>query len=308
MNIGIAGEVRVVVSREDGSIKQDTGYQKNIILNQGLDFFGGAKGSAINDKCAIGAGNIAPVATQTSLVSFIAITSGTDATSDYAYVNKGDNLYRMWEQKRYRFEGLNNVNINEVGLASQGTTQSDYYLTTRALIKDTLGQPTTITVKLGETLDVYYKIHKVVGISDNLHVVNMLDGNGGSVPYNVVTRPAKVGSSSEWAVSTPAITGSLYAGIGTLGAISNIPSGVGYINLNSTGAPYQAGSYKRVFAFNAGLNLLAEGLNVIYVRGVFFPFQMSFNSVASNSPIPKTNKNILELPYEISWGRYEGAL
>lgn len=308
MNIGIAGEVRVVVSREDGSIKQDTGYQKNIILNQGLDFFGGAKGSAINDKCAIGAGNIAPVATQTSLVSFIAITSGTDATSNYAYVDKGDNLYRMWEQKRYRFEGLNNVNITEVGLVSQGTTQTNYYLTTRALIKDTLGQPTTITVKLGETLDVYYKIHKVVNVSDSLHVVNMLDGNGGSVPYNVVTRPADVGTSSEWSVAKPSEGGSLYAGIGALGTIKNTPSEAGYINLDSTGAAYQAGSYKRVFTFNAGLNLLVGGLNVIYVRDVFFPFQMSFKSVASNSPIPKTNKNILELPYEISWSRYEGEL
>ena len=39
-NIGMAGEFRVVVKRADGSTKIDTGYQKNLILNQGLDFFG----------------------------------------------------------------------------------------------------------------------------------------------------------------------------------------------------------------------------------------------------------------------------
>ena len=43
-NMGIAGEFRVVVKRADGSTKIDTGYQKNLILNQGLDFFGGGRG------------------------------------------------------------------------------------------------------------------------------------------------------------------------------------------------------------------------------------------------------------------------
>lgn len=38
-NMGMAGEFRVVVKRADGSVKTDTGYQKNLILNQGLGFF-----------------------------------------------------------------------------------------------------------------------------------------------------------------------------------------------------------------------------------------------------------------------------
>ena len=36
-NIGVAGEFRCVVKKADGSIKTDIGYQKNLILNQGLD-------------------------------------------------------------------------------------------------------------------------------------------------------------------------------------------------------------------------------------------------------------------------------
>ena len=37
-NIGMTGEFRCVVKKSDGSTKIDTGYQKNLILNQGLDF------------------------------------------------------------------------------------------------------------------------------------------------------------------------------------------------------------------------------------------------------------------------------
>lgn len=40
MRVGVAGEFRCVVTKADGTIKTDTGYQRNIILNQGLDFFG----------------------------------------------------------------------------------------------------------------------------------------------------------------------------------------------------------------------------------------------------------------------------
>ena len=43
-NIGMAGEFRCVVKKSDGSTKIDTGYQKNLILDQGLDFFGGGNG------------------------------------------------------------------------------------------------------------------------------------------------------------------------------------------------------------------------------------------------------------------------
>lgn len=53
-NMGMSGEFRCVVKRADGSTKIDTGYQKNLILNQGLDFFGGSNGSDMMAYCVIG--------------------------------------------------------------------------------------------------------------------------------------------------------------------------------------------------------------------------------------------------------------
>lgn len=331
-NIGIAGEFRCVVTKADGTIKEDTGFQKNLILNQGLDFFGGDNGRYINNSCAIGSGNSAPTVTQTGLDAYIKQVGGTDVTSDYSYADEGDNLYRMWEQKKYRFTGLNNVNISEVGLVSNGTSASNYYLTTRALIKDTEGNPTTITVKSDETLDIYYKIHKVIDVTDKSFVVNMLDGDGGAVPYNVVIRPSHLGNSQYNSVTeilnihSGGSSGASYTYLmvspSDLAHYTTAPSGGERINLQS-GNPvrfgtYIPGTYKRVVTIYLGLDsgnvdniltLFTLGSSSFgYAPFKFLPFQIRFGSVADDSPINKTNKETLTLPFEVSWGRYEGEL
>lgn len=313
MHVGIAGEVRCVVTKADGAVKFDTGYQKNLILNQGLEFFGGGKGNYINASCAIGSGNSAPEINQTALDAYIAQASGTDITSSYAYVDKGDNLYRMWEQKKYRFTGLADGNISEVGLVSTGTTSTNYYLTTRALIKDSSGAPTSISVKTGEVLDVYYKIHKVIDTRDKAFVINMSDGNGEAVPYNVVVRPAMVGDGGSWSVSRTAIEnpGNLAGSAATLAdltAITSKPS-ANYISNTHSNKPYIPMSNKLIVNRSYGLNDYVTGVRtIVSYSNYFFSLQVRFGSVANDSPIPKTNKDTLTIPLEISWGRYEGTL
>lgn len=332
MHVGIAGEVRCVVTKADGKVKTDTGFQKNLILNQGLDFFGGGRGVSINASCAIGSGNSTPVVTQTKLDSFLALTSGTDTTSNYSYVDEGDDLYKMWEQKKYRFTGLDDANISEVGLVSTGSSSANYYLTTRALIKDSAGAPTSISVKTGETLDIYYKIHKIINTTDKSFVVNVLDGNGGSVPYNVVIRPAFVGNSTMLSVTSPLTVDSRHqegnqdyswstspdepqsisAGVKKTGNVERIS------NYGTTLSTYISGEFKRVLTINLGLNYgntyplrtLADGQGwtASWTTQKLFPFQIRFGSVADDSPIVKTNKDTLSIPLEFSWGRFEGEL
>lgn len=312
MHLGIAGEVRCVITKTDGTTKIDTGYQKNLILNQGLDFFGGNHGRYINASCAIGSGNSTPAITQTKLDAFLALASGSDTTSDYSYVDEGDGLYKMWEQKKYRFTGLDDVNISELGLVSQGSTSENYFLTTRVLIKDSSGTPTSIGLKLGETLDIYYKIHKVIDTTDKSFVINMLNGNGDTLPYNVTVRPAFVGNSS-WNVSgvfnDPGNQGGTEAGSSRLSPITTTPSNGSYMSSTWYPLTYQAGSNKRVVELRYGLdnanrNIRTVTANMFY----FYRFQVEFGSVADDSPIPKTNKDTLTIPLEFSWGRYEGEL
>ena len=184
-NIGMVGEFRCVVKKADGSIKTDTGYQKNLILNQGLDFFGGGNGNNMMDFCVIGSGNSKPVYTQNELDAITAYASGADFSTKYDYdASKDGNIYKTNKVRKYTFNGLNNVNISEVGLASQFSSLTSYYLCTRALIKDAQGVPTTITVLNGEILEIYYKLWQVFDTTDKVGTINLLDGVGGSVAYN----------------------------------------------------------------------------------------------------------------------------
>ncbi|WP_348653329.1 hypothetical protein [uncultured Psychrobacter sp.] len=313
-NIGVAGEARFVVLRADGTVKSDTGYQKNLILNQGLEYFGGGIGGDINEKCVIGAGNSAPAVTQTTLDSFIAIATGTDTTKDYSYTDTGDGLYKIWEQRKYRFTGLGNVNISEAGLASKGSTSSDYYLTTRVLIKDELGAPTSMGLKLGETLDIYYKLYKVIDTTDKSFVVNVSDGQDipTLTPYNVVIRPALVGTSNH------RVSGGIktvpYVKIGTddLEAITSEPV-VNNSEGMMTAETYVVGSHKCKLVVNFGLNnsnVAIRTLSPTYAGYVFnlFPFQMRLGRVSDDAPLTKTNKDTLAIPLEVSWRRFEGEL
>lgn len=310
--IGFAGEVRFVITKADGSTKIDTGYQKNLILNQGLEFFGGEKGASINSSCVIGSGNSTPTITQTVLDAFIAIADGSNATSNYSYVDNGDSLYRLWEEKVYRFTGLNNVNVSEVGLVSTGTTSTDYYLTTRALIKDSFGAPTSISIKTGETLDIYYKIHKVIDTSDKSFVINMLDGNGGAVPYNAIIRPYAVGTEKWGGKIAGNAANSNWLYYSPSSNLSDFISSPSFTNINENlcvTAPYVKNSYKIITNNSFRLSDAISGVRLLLSGDhTFYCYQVRYGAVSNDASIPKTSNDTLSIPIEISWGRYEGEL
>lgn len=309
-HVGIAGEVRCVIKREDGSVKEDTGFQKNLILNQGLDFFGGQKGATMFEGCAIGSGNSNPLITQTQLDSFLTIATGVEHSSKYDYAPDSSNLYKTNKVFKYTFSGLSNVNIGEVGLVSQGTTSANYYLCTRALLKDISGSPTTITILSGEVLEVYYKLWNVITTLDTTTTVNMLNGKGGSVPYNVVFRPSLVGTSflGQYLGTALALSGdSLRPSASELASITSELGGTTSGGVNTLLESYLSGSYKRVatmYVSVSGANYNIRSMTVAR----WFLSQLRFGSVVGDNPIPKTNLQTLSIPIEFSWGRYEGAL
>lgn len=310
-NIGMAGEFRVVVKRVDGSTKIDTGYQKNLILNQGLDFFGGGNGSNMMSYCVIGSGNSQPVYTQNKLDIAVAGASGTDYSTKYDYNAATDgNLYKTNRVRKYSFSGLNNVNISELGLASTYSNATTYFLCTRALIKDSQGNPTTITVLSGEILEIYYKLWSVYDVTDKTGTLNLLDGVGNRVAYNYVVRPMKVGNIDfrSFIGSLPASNGTqtLYSGNNT--NITGEPSNALYSDyVNGSLSNYVTGSYKIIFNLNIGISTANGSIRTYGLTNMGF-WQIRFGSIANDSPITKTNTQTLSIPVEVSWARYEGAL
>lgn len=318
-HVGMAGEFRFVVTRADGTIKEDTGFQRNLILNQGLDFFGGGNGADMLAFCVIGVGNSEPTATQTALSSYTAVAPliASAITMKYNYTDDGSGLYKCNRVGKYSFTTLSNVNISEVGLASV-SSGSTYYLCTRALLKDSLGSATSITILAGEILDVYYKLWKVVSIADVSYVVNMTDGKGGSVPYNTRVRLANVGD-IRWGdgIGKALIVDKFNIAMSTAEstAITSMPATSSYSPSTSTVAAYVNGTYKRVVTYNFGVNdsnaairnLVSFMSNDIYANKLTY-FQIRYGSVTGDNAILKTNLQKMELPLEYSWGRYEGAL
>ena len=319
-NIGMTGEFRCVVKKSDGSTKIDTGYQKNLILNQGLDFFGSGNSNSMMDYCVIGSGNSQPSYTQNKLDTTIAGVRGGDFSSKYDYdASRDGNLYKTNQVRKYTFNGLNNVNISEVGLAATYSNTSNYYLCTRALIKDTQGVPTTITVLSGEILEIYYKLWAVYDTTDKTGTLNLLDGVGGSVAYNWRLRPARVGNRYAY------ITGEGYNGLGCpvganytggasqwfyTGEIQGISAepldSIDRLDLSL--GNYTKDSYKIVINISATVSKINGLIRSILVNTTLGTYQIRFGSVADDSPINKTSTKTLDIPVEVSWDRYEGAL
>lgn len=310
-NMGVAGEFRCVVKRADGSVKTDTGYQKNLILNQGLDFFGGGNGSGMMSYCVIGSGNSQPVYTQNKLDTAINGVSGADFSTKYDYDAARDgNLYKTNKVLQYSFTGLNNVNVSELGLASTYSNATTYFLCTRALIKDSQGNPTTITVLSGEILQVYYKLWAVYDVTDKTGQINLLDGIGGSVAYNWKLRPSEVGKTVYTYIGRklekPSNATSSF-NTGDLVAITSIPSGSGS-GYSFVLKPYTSGDYKQVLNLALTIDQENKSIRTIGLATTMGLWQIRFGSVADDSPITKTSTQSLTIPVEVSWGRYEGAL
>ena len=322
-NIGTAGEFRCVVKRADGSTKIDTGYQKNLILNQGLDFFGKDSGS-MTAYCVIGSGNSQPSYTQNKLDTFLAATGTTGypaypvCKTDYDKIRDG-NLYKASVTNKYSFTNIVG-NISEVGLASDYSESTTYNLCTRALTKDSQGNPTTITVLSGEQLDIYYKLWRITDLTDKNTTLNVLDGVGGSVAYNVITRPSYIGFNSgdyDYANRSIGIPAAYRMGAalningdtGELTATNSTFSPVNSSNVSSiTWSPYILGSYKRQLTAKATVNELNLNIRRFQIQIGFGDFQFRVGKASDDSPIVKTDTQTLSIPIEVSWGRYEGVL
>lgn len=187
-NLGIAGEFQVIVRRADGSVRIDTGMQKNLILDNGLKFYLSQKMTNDNAEeeehsgtmfsgLVVGSGNQAPTNTEVKLQNFIAHTStqrDTEAGKTEPTGAQHPNFVKVWKRTKFIFDNINNQNISELGLVTQywdkyysdrtPNVQSRYILTTRALIKGSDGHPLTITVLGGEVLEVIYQINMYVDI------------------------------------------------------------------------------------------------------------------------------------------------
>lgn len=313
-NSEISGRVRMVVKDSEGNIKRDTGEFSNIILNQGLEFFGGNKGTKpMYDYCIVGAGNSTPVVTQTLLDSPIKIVQGVVSKYTEAELPDVDGHISKEVEILYKFSGLGSVNISEVGLCTQYTQLSFYYLCTRALIKDEFGAPTSISVSGTDILEVYYTLSLKQSVVDKVQVVSITDGAGETADYNVTIRAAKIGTGArkvgeEFSRATGVFnsnngSGDVYTGV--LGDVTGEPTGKTSKQASMTLDNYVPNSYERTFSLTYGTatgNITTRGISFATTMG---HYQMSILKVSDGSPLQKRDTDSLKIPFTITWGSGE---
>jgi hypothetical protein len=150
----------------------------NLILNNGLNLIGTRGGLRVIDRCVIGTGTTVPDVNQTALTSLSASTTGIQAN---AFVRNTTTLpYYVGGSATYRFTaGQLNGNYSEIGVGYLTTS-----LFSRALILDTGGNPTSITVLSDEFLDVTYTLRMYIPDNDVLTSVT-ITGVGSDIPLSI---------------------------------------------------------------------------------------------------------------------------
>ena len=315
MQVGLYGEVKVIVKRADDTVRLDTGFFPNVITNLGLDAIG--NDNDLFNYCAVGGGNSTPLNTNTKLDNFLAAGSQISSESKYDYDPVRDTeFYKCSRTVGYRFEGLDNKNISEVGLVGDyASGQHPAY--TRTLIKNSAGEPTVITVLSGEILELQYRLWQVFDVKDKDQVVTaMIDGV--EVPFNVKIRLAGVGGTDiggSWRYAD--VVGAHLTfrgnsrhqfGTGELGEITGQNSGLTDVYPGLSWEAYQPSTYKRKFYVNTSITDAVHPIrSFLFFKGLG-AYQGRFGTVDGDLPIDKTEQDILQLGFEMSWGRYEGVI
>ncbi len=307
------GEYRFVVTRAGAQVN-DTGWFKNLILNQGLDTLAAMSGGNPISYCRVGTGTSTPAATQTQLDSQLAASSSINGAS--SRTTSGAPNYQSVLTYTYVFaQGAVVGNVTEVGVGS-GSTGTNLF--SRALILDGSGNPTTLALVAIDQLTVYYRVRVSPPITDGSGTVTL-----GGTPYSYQTRLLDANNffSSTYSLSafpyhSTSPVASFYrtssgfntyaaSGSGLAAITATSPLGTNSGSLSTLGfstATYTAGSFIQdsTLTFAPADGNATGGIGALKVS---FGSADSVFQVYFPTPIPKDNTKTLTLTFRYTWSR-----
>ncbi|MEQ1412262.1 hypothetical protein [Acinetobacter indicus] len=318
-NIQVGAKFKFEVFNATGLQTKASAEFGNLVLDAGLNRMG--KGSYF-DAVAVGTGNSVPSAGQTALDNQVAYSNQEQGNFSISYQAEPVPCYVL--QRRYRFNAgtFSGQNLAEVSMG--WVTGSTFNAFNRALIKDSQGQPTTMTLLSDEYLDVICLLHYYPDITDKNQLVGLVDGNNNLIAETqITTRPALLGAfnppgqyASSW--PPPYIFNVVDALVsqnnwmklltGDMGTITGEPTGT-VLASTSYGSSdpvqlvkdeYVDGSYKRSGKFIIKLNTGNGTIKSMLLKTTLGCYQAQFTP-----PIVKNNTQVLTIPIELSWGRKE---
>ena len=275
-----------------GIIAED---HKNLILDVGLNALGT---TSVVSACKVGTG-VTPVAvSQTDLATPLATTSTLQSSST------GRNStapYYTWGRRTFRFsQGAAAGNLTEVGVTYGGGSN----LFSRALIVNSEGSPTTLTILSDEWLDVTYELRIYQDLVDKTFNITLLgvDHVVTVRPANVTTNPSGSSYFFDHFISWYYYYSQCSHYNGTIGTITGSPSGVGSSAGGTSYGAYSQNSLQRSIIYGVGLNdaNLAGGIQSTIINTDKCSWQVGYVPA-----IAKDSFKTLTMNYTLSWGRYD---
>lgn len=306
-----SGSFQLIVHSGDPDFPRiDTGQFRNIITNNGLNALlgGGASTSILWLRPVVGSGNATPSLTDTSLQSFIAgaLTTATEFSTTRSYDAEP---YKMEYTFRWRFAAGQVVgNVSEVGLANSGSPPNAASpLFCRSLVKDSLGNPTTITILPGESLDIIYKISVFPGSFASGTFDQLIDGV--TVPTTYSIGPSNMASASTtvgwregdssglsplrpYASDTEDITTAYSTGV--IGGAGSPPAGMPYRMTSATASSINLSDHYCDFTYSAGLDSANISIGSIAMSMALGSYKMSLSP-----PVVKTNEKTYSITVRV---------
>jgi hypothetical protein len=300
--MGLKGEFRAILRDLNGRELYDTGWERNVITDEGLDLIpAGGHYSHMH----IGSDGTAPTTSDVQLGAEL----GRNYTTDAGGRDQGlAPLYEVWNTRVARFDqGVGTGTIRELGINNSNYVSSPTYpLFSRVTFS------TPIVKGADNILDCFYKLTLYPPITDVVQVINI-----GAEPYNTITRGqrylntaygASPWSSMNFNRSFPT-SWSAYDGI--LGAtVEDTPAGnaATYFGSSYWYDAYIPGTYYRDCHTRTGLDNcnLAGGIRTVamYANGGTHCMGYQFSKVSDGSPIMKDNEKLLDITFRKSWSRY----
>lgn len=309
ISVGLEGRYKLIASKPDGTERVVADWFENLILDGGLNRLGSGE---VWSQCQVGSGSTAPAVGQTALVALVGST--TTVTSTLAGTDTPTNTY-AWARQTYRFaEGVADGNLSEVGIGWGAG------LFSRSLIKDDLGDPTTITILADEVLDVVYEVRAYPVMSDQVFTLTI-----NAINYDFTVRPVRFSGNQtsnnlEWPVQLLSLLGggavsaaagngaSAFLAFGTDAALAAVTAsnmtGTNTVAGSSTGnstaflTSYVNNSYERVLRQSFGLAAGSAPFGGFVVITRCGNYQMTVTPA-----LPKAADKIITLDFKYSWAR-----
>ena len=280
----LAGRVKLQISGgERGTI--DYPWQDNMILDQGFEWVITSSESRMHVFAVVGVGSSSqpPQPTEVGLVSPIAFSNfnygigtehGWDESGGYGWSRKVTSFAR----------GAAAGNISEM---TTGYAENNTSAMARALVRDALGNPTTITVLSDEVLTVTWEWRKWWAISDPNTIEYLVDG---------VPKTTTVSYKQNLSTSS--------------GALGNGGAGAADAQLISSSGGVFVGEFKTTFTEAQGNPQVASVSTVgddqsggrgLGYHGVVVPYDPAYATF--DPPIAKTNDFRLEIRHRIALSR-----